>query len=77
MVTVEQAVGAAVRDTVQAVLAELLTNPLVLARLREVLAPTVPVARPAPEPAPPTSLGEKARSAAQSMKATCGGFLAG
>src|SRR5262249_470733 len=35
-------------------------------------APTVPVARPAPAPAPPTSLGEKARSAAQSAKAACG-----
>src|SRR5262249_8894359 len=57
------------------VLAELLTNPLVLARLREALAPAVPVPRPAPEPAPPASLGEKARSAAQSVKAACGSFL--
>src|SRR5262249_55740387 len=72
--TVERAVGSAVRDTVQAVLAELLTNPLVLARLREALAPTVPVARPAPQPAPPTSLGDRARSAARGVRAACGNF---
>jgi hypothetical protein len=72
--TVEQAVGSAVRDTVQAVLAELLTNPLVLARLREALAPTVPVAQPAPElavPPPEPSLADKARQ----VKAACGTFL--
>src|SRR5262249_21488830 len=73
--TVEQAVGSAVRDTVQAVLAELLTNPVVLSRLREALAPTVPVAQPASEPAPPVTVRDKARSAVRSVRSTCGSIL--
>jgi hypothetical protein len=73
--TVEQAVGSAVRDTVQGVLAELLTNPAVLARLREALVPTAPVAQPAPEPAPPVTVRDRARSAARSVRTTCGSFL--
>lgn len=51
--TVEQAVGAAVSSTVQTVLTELLTNPIVLARLREILAPApsvAPVAIAVPQP---------------------------
>lgn len=41
--TVEQAVGTAVSATVQTVLTELLTNPVVLDRLRKVLAPALAV----------------------------------
>ena len=75
---VKAAVGGAVRDTTQAVLAELLTNPVVLARLRDALAPLAPVAAPAPQPAEPPpapSLGDKVRAAARSGKAACGSAL--
>src|SRR5262245_9180111 len=55
--TVEQAVGTAVRGAVQAVLNELFTNPVTLARLSDALALAVPVAQASPVapavPAPP------------------------
>jgi|SRR5579884_1569594 len=72
---VKAAVGGAVRDTTQAVLAELLTNPVVLARLRDALAPLAPVAVPGPqpvEPPPAPTLVAKVRAAARGVKAACG-----
>ena len=49
---VKSAVGAAVREAVQATLTEILTNPDVLARLRDVTAPPPQHATPPPVPAP-------------------------
>ncbi len=74
---VRAAVESAVRETTQAVLAELLTNPIVLARLREVLMPPAPVAAPLPPTAAAfASIGNSIVSAAQSIKSTGKAMLA-